>query len=200
MNPLFPILWEVYLIMTVYELLLAAVALSMDAFAVSVSKGLSLSKVRLRHMILCGIWFGSFQALMPLLGYLAGSLLSSFIDRYSHWLALALLSLIGINMIREAIAEETEEKGEDSSFAPGTMLLLAIATSIDAFAVGATLAFLNVNLIASVTVIGLTTFVISAAGVRIGSIFGSRWEKTSGIAGGVVLILLGIKICLEHYL
>lgn len=186
--------------MTMYELLLAAAALSMDAFAVSVTKGLSVPKVRLRHMMICGIWFGSFQALMPLLGYLTGTMLTAFIDRWSHWIALLLLAAIGANMIREALTAEPGAAHEDSSFAPGTMLLLAIATSIDAFAVGATLAFLNVNLIVSVTVIGCTTFLFSAAGVQIGSLFGSKWEKPSGIAGGVILILLGIKICVEHYL
>lgn len=179
--------------MNIFELLLIAVGLAMDAFAVSVCKGLSLKKIRLAHMLTAGLWFGAFQALMPTLGYFAGSLFSSFIEKYSHWIAFVLLALIGINMIRESGDEE--ETG--ASMHPQEMLMLAIATSIDAFAVGASFALLQVKLAPAAAVIGVTTFLISAAGIKIGSVFGTRFRSSSQIAGGVILIVIGLRILVQ---
>ena len=188
------------------ELLLIAVGLSMDAFAVSVCKGLSLRKVQWRHMITAGLWFGVFQAAMPLLGYLLGINFRSFIESIDHWIAFTLLALIGFNMIREALSEDDEddENGEkdgdekNASFGYKVMLPLAVATSIDAFAVGITFSFLNVSILPAVLTIGATTFLFSAAGVIIGNVFGTRFRSKAEIAGGIVLILIGLKILLEH--
>ena len=188
------------------ELLLIAVGLSMDAFAVSVCKGLSLRKVQWRHMITAGLWFGVFQAVMPLLGYLLGINFRSFIESIDHWIAFTLLALIGFNMIREALSEDDEddENGEkdgdekNASFGYKVMLPLAVATSIDAFAVGITFSFLNVSILPAVLTIGATTFLFSAAGVIIGNVFGTRFRSKAEIAGGIVLILIGLKILLEH--
>ena len=188
------------------ELLLIAVGLSMDAFAVSVCKGLSLRKVQWRHMITAGLWFGVFQAVMPLSGYLLGINFRSFIESIDHWIAFTLLALIGFNMIREALSEDDEddENGEkdgdekNASFGYKVMLPLAVATSIDAFAVGITFSFLNVSILPAVLTIGATTFLFSAAGVIIGNVFGTRFRSKAEIAGGIVLILIGLKILLEH--
>ena len=179
--------------MSIAELLIMSVALAMDAFAVSVCKGLSLKNVTPRHMLICGIWFGLFQALMPLLGYGAGRAFRVFIDRYSHWVAFGLLLIVGVVMIRDAFKEEEEV---DASLNVKTMLMLAIATSIDAFAVGASLALLNVNIFFSTACIGVITLGLSAAGVKIGSLFGTRYHRPSLFAGGVVLCLIGLKILL----
>ena len=179
--------------MSIAELLIMSVALAMDAFAVSVCKGLSLKNVTPRHMLICGIWFGLFQALMPLLGYSAGRAFRIFIDRYSHWAAFGLLLIVGVGMIRDAFKEEEEV---DASLDVKTMLMLAIATSIDAFAVGASLALLNVNVFFSAACIGVITLGLSAAGVKIGSLFGTRYHRPSLFAGGVVLCLIGLKILL----
>ena len=183
--------------MSIMEVLLLGAALSMDAFAVSVCKGLCLKKPTLGQCAAAGTWFGAFQALMPAIGYLLGSTLISYIDRYVPWIALILLGAIGINMIKEAFGGE-EEDASGASMAPKAMLPLAVATSIDALAAGLTLALLDVNVILSCLLIGMTTFLFSFFGVKLGAVFGTRYEKGSRIAGGAILILLGIKIFLEH--
>ena len=178
------------------ELILLSVGLAMDAFAVSVCKGLALQKIRFKHMLICGAWFGGFQALMPLLGWLLGSRFSRYIERFAHWIAFILLALIGANMIREAVSGKEEDV--DSSLKFGEMFLMAVATSIDALAVGVSFAFLNVSIVPAVTCIGVITFVISAIGVKIGSIFGARYKARAEIAGGVILIIIGLRILLQH--
>ena len=183
--------------MDIISLLLLAVGLSMDAFAVSVCKGLALKKVSLRHMCIVGAWFGGFQALMPSLGYLPGSRIEQYITAIDHWIAFVLLVLIGANMIREALSKEEAEEA-NASLAFKTMLLMAVATSIDALAVGITFAFLSVHIVPAALTIGATTFLLSAAGVKVGSVFGLRYKKRAEIAGGVILCLLGVKILLEH--
>ena len=186
--------------MSLFELFIIAVGLSMDAFAVSVCKGLSTSDVRPLNMLCAGLWFGLFQALMPLIGYLLGVNFSSLIQSVDHWIAFILLSLIGANMIREAVSskEECEVADTGSSYAFKVMLTLAVATSIDALAVGVSFAFLAVDIIPAICFIGVCTFILSAAGVKIGSVFGNRFEKKAEIAGGIILILMGLKILLEH--
>ncbi len=180
--------------MGIGELFVLAVGLSMDAFAVSVCKGLSLGCIRPKHMGLAGLWFGGFQALMPLIGYFLGRFFTDSITRYSHWIAFVLLLFIGINMIREALGEEEKL---DAAMDAKSMLLLAIATSIDALAVGVTFAFLQVNILAAVSFIGVITFAASAAGIKIGSIFGCRYKSRAEICGGIILIFIGLKILLE---
>ncbi len=186
--------------MGIGELLLLALGLSMDAFAVSICKGLGVKKAGFKEMGTCGIWFGGFQALMPLLGFLLGALFAAAIEAFDHWVAFLLLAIIGINMLREAFSEEEECencKGSDMSFK--TMLVMAIATSIDALAVGISLAMAgNVNIVLAVALIGIITFIMAALGVKIGNVFGSRFEKKAEAAGGIILILLGLKILLEH--
>ena len=167
---------------------------SMDAFAVSICKGLSLGKIKPKHMCIAGAWFGGFQALMPLIGYYLGSLFADMVTRYSHWVAFALLLAIGGNMIKESLGEE-ENVSNDMGFK--SMLLLAIATSIDALAVGVSLAFLKVAILPAVLFIGCITFVCSAAGVKIGSIFGDKYQSKAELCGGIILILIGIKILLD---
>ena len=183
--------------MNFLSLLMLAVGLSMDAFAVAICKGLALKKIAFRHALIVGLWFGGFQALMPLLGFLLAAQFREAIAAYDHWIAFGLLVLIGGNMIREAIFEK-EEQETDSALSFRSMLPLAIATSIDALAVGVTFAFLNVRIVPSVTLIGVTTLILSMAGVKMGSLFGAKYEKKAEILGGVILILLGIKILLEH--
>ena len=178
------------------ELFILAVGLSMDAFAVSVCKGLAMPKISVKKAVIVGIWFGGFQALMPALGYLLGSQFKNSITAVDHWIAFILLGIIGGNMIREACSGECEK--ENDSLDIKTMFLLAVATSIDALAVGITFAFLKVNIVAAVSFIGATTFIISAAGVKIGNIFGTKYKAKAELAGGVILILLGLKILLEH--
>ena len=185
-----------FLSMGILELLLLSVGLAMDAFAVSICKGLALERVTLKHAAIVGAWFGIFQALMPAIGYFLGSAFERYITAFDHWIAFALLALIGGNMIREAL--HPDEDGADASLGFRTMLLLAIATSIDALAVGITFAFLQVNLLVSVLMIGIITFGISMAGVKLGSVFGTRYQARAELAGGVILILLGVKILLEH--
>ena len=180
-----------------WELLILAVGLSMDAFAVSICKGLSAKKAGLKESMTCGIWFGGFQALMPLIGFYLGMLFADAIKAFDHWVAFGLLVLIGLNMLKEVFGEE--ECCEESDFSVKTMLVMAIATSIDALAVGISLAMAgNVSIWTAVLLIGMITFFMSASGVKIGNIFGSRYEKIAQIAGGVILILLGTKILLEH--
>ncbi len=182
--------------MGVVELFILAVGLSMDAFAVSVCKGLALKKITVKNAAIVGIWFGGFQALMPTIGFFLGVQFKDYITSIDHWIAFVLLCLIGANMIKEAL-KKNEEK-EDSSLEIKTMLLLAIATSIDALAVGVTFAFLNVNIFYAVIFIGITTFVLSMAGVKIGNVFGVKYKSKAEFLGGIILILLGIKILLEH--
>ena len=181
-----------------WELLLLAVGVSMDAFAVSVCKGLSMGKAGFKESAICGSWFGGFQALMPLIGFFLGTLFAEAIEAFDHWVAFGLLGIIGINMLKEAFEkEECDGCCCDLSFK--TMLVMAIATSIDALAVGVSLAMAGgVNIFLAVILIGVVTFAMSAAGVKVGNVFGSRFEKKAQIAGGVILILLGLKILLEH--
>ena len=181
------------------ELVLLAVGLSMDAFAVSVCKGLAMKHATLNSELTCGIWFGGFQGLMPLIGYFLGTLFAEAIQTFDHWIAFGLLALIGVNMIREAFGDEECDTCGDADLSAKTMFIMAVATSIDALAVGVSLAMAgDVNIFAAVALIALVTFLLSAAGVRIGNIFGSRFEKKAQIAGGVILVLLGVKILLEH--
>ena len=180
-------------------LILLAVGLSMDAFAVSVCKGLAMPKATVKAGVVCGAWFGGFQALMPLIGYYLGTVFAGAIEAVDHWVAFGLLAIIGINMLKEAFStcSECEEHDGDLSFK--TMLVMAVATSIDALAVGISLAMAgDVNIFLAVALIGAITFCLSALGVKIGNVFGSRFEKKAQIAGGVILILLGVKILLEH--
>ena len=184
--------------MGVIELFILAVGLSMDAFAVSVCKGLAMKKAPAKAMVVCGAWFGGFQALMPLIGYYLGTLFIDAISAIDHWIAFALLALIGINMLREALGKDGEEEA-DADLSVKTMFIMAVATSIDALAVGISLAMAGVsNIFLAVLLIGLTTFVLSAMGVKVGSVFGSKYEKKAEIVGGIILILLGVKILLEH--
>lgn len=180
--------------MGIIELFVLAVGLSMDAFAVSVCKGLSLGKINKKHMALAGAWFGGFQALMPLLGYYLGRFFTDAITEYDHWIAFVLLVIIGGKMIKESFSGD---ESMDSSMTVRSMLLLAIATSIDALAVGVTFAFLRVSIIPAVSFIGVVTFVCSAIGVKIGSIFGTKYRSRAELCGGIILILIGGKILLE---
>ena len=181
--------------MSFLELFLFAVGLSMDAFAVSVCKGLSVRQLKPKHMLLAGAYFGCFQALMPLAGWLLGRQFEVFIKSVDHWIAFVLLGLIGANMIRESFGEE---ETLNDSFSVKVMLPLAVATSIDALAVSVTFAFLDVQIVPAILFIGVTTFALSAAGVKIGNVFGAKYQAKAEFAGGVILILLGIKILIEH--
>lgn len=186
--------------MGILELFILAVGLSMDAFAVAICKGLATYSLKKRHMVITGLWFGGFQALMPLIGFFLGSLFAEAIEAIDHWIAFVLLAFIGINMLREAFGkcEECEESGgADLSFK--TMLIMAVATSIDALMVGVSFAMAgDVNIYLAVVLIGIVTFLLSCAGVKIGNVFGNRFEKKAEAAGGIILILLGLKILLEH--
>ncbi len=182
--------------MGIIELFLLAIGLSMDAFAVAICKGLAMDKVSVKKLAIVGAWFGGFQALMPLIGYLLGVGFKDYIVTIDHWIAFVLLSLIGFNMIKEALSKDDDK--EDSSLAFKAMLMLAIATSIDALAVGVTFAFLQVNIIFAIIFIGVITFTLSAIGVKIGNIFGVKYKSKAELAGGIILILLGVKILLEH--
>lgn len=182
--------------MGILELFLIAVGLSMDAFAVSVCKGLSVRKAEVKHSLCVGAYFGGFQALMPLIGYLLGTQFESFIVSIDHWIAFVLLGFIGSNMIREALSKEEEKL--DDSFSFKTMVTLAIATSIDALAMGVTFAFLRVNILWAVLFIGVITFVLSAIGLKVGNVFGAKYKCKAELLGGAVLILMGCKILLEH--
>ena len=187
--------------MQIWELIITAVALSMDAFAVAICKGLSLDRVRPKHMAITGAWFGGFQGLMPLIGFLLGSLFAKYIEAFDHWVAFVLLALIGANMIKEAC--EGDSCPADSSFGFKTMLTMAIATSIDALAVGVSFAMVanadpDFNIWIAVGLIGVITFCLSAIGVKVGSIFGAKYKSKAELAGGIVLCLMGLKILLEH--
>lgn len=179
------------------ELLLLAVGLSMDAFAVSICKGLAMNKATLKAELTCGVWFGGFQLLMPLIGYFLGTLFAEAIQAIDHWVAFLLLAVIGANMLKEALSKDDEQADADLSVK--TMFVMAVATSIDALAVGISLAMAgDVNIFTAVILIGVCTCFLSALGVKIGNVFGSRFEKKAQLAGGVILILLGVKILLEH--
>ena len=188
--------------MGIWELLLLAVGVSMDAFAVSVCKGLAMKKATFRSQMTCGLWFGGFQALMPTIGFFLGTLFADAIESVDHWVAFVLLAVIGVNMLKEAFGGEEEccccdEKNADLSVK--TMFVMAVATSIDALAVGISLAMAgNVNIWAAIALIGIVTGIMAGIGVKIGNVFGARFEKKAEIAGGVILILLGLKILLEH--
>ena len=182
--------------MSIIELFILALGLSMDAFAVSICKGLSVPKLQAKHCLICGVYFGGFQALMPLLGWLLGIRFQSLITNIDHWIAFVLLAVIGANMMKESFSKE--EECPDASFGFKTMLTLAVATSIDALAVGVTFAFLDVTIVPAVLLIGATTFVCSAVGVKIGNVFGNRFQSKAEFLGGVVLIAIGLKILIEH--
>lgn len=181
--------------MGLLELFVIAVGLSMDAFAVSICKGLSLGKIKPKHMIIAGLWFGGFQGLMPAIGYLVGSLFADKITAIDHWVAFVLLAFIGGSMIKESFEKDEEM---DSCMDPKCMFVLAVATSIDALAVGVSFAFLKVSIVWSVLFIGVITFIFSAIGIKIGSIFGAKYKSKAELTGGIVLILMGLKILLEH--
>lgn len=185
-------------VMGTIELILIAISLSMDAFAVSICKGLATKKLLPNHYITCGLWFGGFQALMPTIGYFLGSTFEQYITSLDHWIAFILLLVIGINMIKESF-DDCENDANDS-FAAKTMLIMAIATSIDALAVGITFAFMIKNLpylIFAVSAIGITTFTLSAVGIKIGNIFGTKYKSKAELVGGIILILIGVKLLLE---
>lgn len=184
--------------MNIFELLLIAVGLSMDAFSVSICKGLTTQRFSWRTALTCGLWFGSFQALMPVVGYFLGAQFQEMIETYAHWIAFGLLFLIGTNMIREAVWGK-KEKDENNGFLDfKTMFLLAIATSIDALAIGVSFACIQVNIWIAISIIGVITFLFSILGVKIGNVFGSKYEKSAEIIGGIILILIGLKILFEH--
>ena len=184
--------------MGIIELILTAIALSMDAFAVSVCKGLSTCKVKMKHMIVTGLWFGGFQALMPLIGYLLGSAFKDYITPVDHWVAFVLLAFLGINMVKEALTDGDECDCTDASFAVKVMFVMAIATSIDALAAGIALSMDEANIWIAISLIGAITFTLSAIGVRFGAVFGAKNKKYAELAGGIVLFLMGVKILLEH--
>lgn len=182
--------------MSFIDIFLIGVALSMDAFAVSICKGLSVNKVEPKHLLTVGVYFGGFQALMPLIGFLLGFKFEKFIVSVDHWIAFVLLALIGGNMIKEALSGDDEE--HDASFSFKTMIPLAVATSIDALAVGISFAFLGVDIVKAAICIGITTFILSGVGVYVGNIFGAKYKSKAEIVGGIVLILIGLKILFEH--
>lgn len=183
--------------MGIIELLLLAIALSMDAFAVAVCKGLATPQLKTKHMIITGLWFGGFQALMPLIGYFLGAAFEGYISSFDHWVAFILLVLIGANMVKESFSGEAE--AADSSFGAKAMFVMAVATSIDALAAGITFAILpDVNIFFAVLFIGIITFAFSALGVKIGNTVGAKYKSKAELAGGIILILLGIKVLLEH--
>lgn len=182
--------------MGIIELFLIAFGLSMDAFAVAVCKGLALKKINPRHCIKAGLWFGGFQALMPLIGYFCGYWFRDYISAFDHWIAFVLLAILGAKMIMEALSDKDEET--DSAMDFKNMLVLAVATSIDALAAGISFAFLDVNIWWAIGFIGCITFILSGIGIKIGSIFGAKFKSKAEILGGLILIIMGIKILLEH--
>lgn len=180
-----------------FELFSIAIGLSMDAFAVSICKGLSMKKMSWKNALIVGLYFGGFQALMPLIGYALGTRFENFINSVDHWVAFALLSFIGLNMIKESFEEECDDV--DSSFGFKSMITLAIATSVDALVVGMTFAFLKVNILYAISLIGITTFILTIIGVKLGHTFGNKHKSKAELAGGIILILIGGKIILEHF-
>lgn len=184
--------------MSTIELFIIAVGLSMDAFAVSICKGLSMPKMSWKNAVVVGLYFGGFQAAMPFIGYLLGSQFKNAITSIDHWIAFILLAVIGFNMIKEALSKE--EECVDCSLEPKNMVMLAVATSIDALAVGVTFAFLQVHIVSAVSFIGVITFTLSILGVKVGNVFGIQYKSKAELAGGVILILMGLRILLEHTL
>lgn len=182
--------------MGILDIIATAVALSMDAFAVSISKGVSLKKVQFKHSLIAGLYFGGFQALMPLLGFFLADSFAEYIKRFDHWIAFVLLALIGINMLRECFSKKEEEANDSFSF--GTMLPLAVATSIDAMATGVSFAFTETDIWMAISLIGTATFLFSAVGVKIGNLFGLKYKSKAEFLGGVILVLMGVKILIEH--
>ena len=195
-----PMILKIYdmedIFMDFVTLLTLAVGLAMDAFAVSICKGLAMREKVLKKGIIVGLWFGGFQALMPTIGFFLGIQFKDQITSIDHWIAFVLLGLIGINMVKEALSNEEEQA--DDSIEVKEMFMLAVATSIDALAVGITFAFLNVYIVSAASIIGVCTFLISFAGVKIGNIFGTKYKSKAELAGGIILILLGFKILFEH--
>ena len=190
--------------MNLFELFVIAVGLSMDAFAVAVCKGLSVLKLEKKHMLITGLWFGGFQGLMPLIGYLLGSTFERYITPVDHWVAFVLLGIIGVNMIKESLEKDDDcecDDSSDASFSIKTMFVMAVATSIDALAIGITFSFdKNINIWFESSVIGITTFVIAFCGVIIGNKFGNLYKKKAEICGGIILIILGVRILAEALL
>lgn len=189
--------------MSFIELIIIAIGLSMDAFAVSIGKGLTLKKIKLSDTLKVGLWFGGFQALMPLIGYMLGSTFAEIVSTFDHWVAFVLLSLIGGNMIKESLENDSDNdcdcnKKDKNGFGLTTMFTLAVATSIDALAIGVTFAFFKVAIIPAIITIGITTFLFSVAGLKIGHIFGCKYKSHAELFGGVILILIGLKILIEH--
>lgn len=183
--------------MAEFEIFLLAVSLAMDAFAVSICKGLKTKKVKLNHMVLSGLWFGGFQALMPLLGYYFGQAFQKYIVAFDHWVAFGLLLVIGLNMVKESRLQDEEDVSD--SFAIKSMFLMAVATSIDALAVGVTFGFMgNIDIFKAIAIIGITTFVIAMIGTKIGCICGEKLKSQAELLGGLILIGLGVKILVEH--
>lgn len=182
--------------MSIFELFLLAVGLSMDAFAVSICKGLSVKELKIKHMFLAAVYFGGFQALMPVIGFFAGINFAGYISSIDHWIVFVLLAFIGGNMIKESLGKEEEQVNDD--FSVKVMLLLAIATSIDALAVGISFALLKINILYAASFIGVITFVLSAIGIKLGHVFGSKYKSKAELAGGIILILIGLKILLDH--
>ena len=185
-------------VMTILEMFIIAVGLAMDAFAVSISKGLTVDKIRTRHCLIVGAWFGGFQALMPIIGYYLGTSFAQYVENFDHWIAFGLLALIGTNMIRESLDDECEKSV--NNFSAKHMLPLAVATSIDALAIGISFAFLKQSIALPSTIIGITTAIISIAGLYIGKAFGCKYRSKAEFLGGAVLIIIGIKILVEHTL
>ena len=182
--------------MSLLTLFITAVGLSMDAFAVAICKGLAMKKLSWKKALIIGLWFGGFQALMPTIGYLLGTRFESYVTAIDHWIAFVLLVLIGANMVKESFSKEEESSNDSVDFK--TMFLLAIATSIDALAVGVTYAFLQVRIVPAVSFIGVITFTLSIVGVKIGNVFGLKYKSKAELTGGIILIVMGIKILLEH--
>lgn len=188
--------------MNILDIVILGIALSMDAFAVAVCKGLAVDKAKIKHCLIAGVWFGGFQGLMPAIGFVFGSTFAKYIEKYDHWVGFILLALIGVNMIKEALSKEEQNECHENSFAAKTMFVMAVATSVDALAVGITFPTSFgitsvVDVIIAVLIIGILTFILSAIGVKIGNIFGTKYKSKAEVTGGVILILLGIKILLE---
>lgn len=184
--------------MSIFDLILLAVGVSMDAFAVSIAKGLATRQLKASHYSSVALWFGGFQALMPLLGYFVGSHFAPIVESCDHWIAFVLLALIGSKMLYDTLTGGDEDEGSDSDFRVKTMFVLAVATSIDALAIGISLAFLKVDIWSAILFIGVTTAIFSIFGLWLGHIFGYRYKRSAEICGGVVLILIGAKILVEH--
>ena len=182
--------------MSLVEVALISIGLAMDAFAVSVCKGLSMKKIEWKKVLTIALYFGSFQALMPIIGFLLGNSFRNFIEDVDHWVAFVLLSFIGFNMIKEAFDKEDEKRNDKIDFK--TMFILSLATSVDALAIGITFAFLNVNIVNAILIIGITTFLLSILGVKIGNKFGDKLQNKAELCGGIILIIIGLKILLEH--